>query len=192
MPLSAGKQLREVLTPYLSRVRHTRIGTVHPHHAATPVVFGSPGGPPAQVLHPWMYHHDSSPAAMLFGFFPGRNRRGHDLICRYLANPDAYAPRMGASLQLNADHCYFMFYEHVVVSHHGNVSRPGRIAQGRLAALIQRHAPRTARALRTTFSAATWPYILGSTADLRDLLDRLFLYTSCIQVAKDALDAERA
>lgn len=122
---------------------------------------------------------------MLFGFYSGRNRRGNDLICKVLPAIDEYRPKVGASLQLNAERTLFDDGDHVELSHHGDVSRPKRIARELLAELIQSHATREARALGVAFSPEAWPLSLGSTRALPRLLDRLFLYSWCIQAAKD-------
>lgn len=122
---------------------------------------------------------------MLFGFYEGRNGRGHDLICKALPSPDDYRPKVGASLQLNAERTLVDDGDGVELRHHGEVSRPYRIARELLAELIQNHATREARALDVAFSPNVWPLPLGSTRAMPRLLDRLFLYCWCIQTAKD-------
>ena len=123
---------------------------------------------------------------MLFGFYSGRNRRGHDLICKVLPSLEEYRPKVGASLQLNAERTLEDDGDHVVLFHHGDVSRPRRISHELLAELIQESATREARALDVAFSPGSWPLQLGSTRAPAYLLDRLFLYAWCIQAAKDA------
>lgn len=185
-PTTRGRLFRQIITAHLSRARRTPRGRIVPYDGDEGVVLGTPGGPHTPVETPWLYEEAGSSRCLLFGFYSGRNGRGHDLICKVLPSLEGYRPKVGASLQLNAERTLEDDGDHVRLFHHGDVSRPCRIAHDLLAELIQEYAPREARALGVVFSPGSWPLQLGSTRTPAHLLDRLFLYAWCIQAAKDA------
>ena len=185
-----GRKLKTIISTYLSHPRSTPDYFVRPY--GEPIVLGTPSGPHSPIHPAWIYTSRVGLGCMLFGFYEGRNGYGNDLICKVLDSPSDYVWGVGASLQLNADLNLQDDDDHVLVSHHGRVSRPRTINMDLLADLIQSSAPLAASRLQAVFTRKSWPFTLGSTKQPGQLIDRFFLYASCIQAAKDSFDALNA
>lgn len=181
------RALRQQITKFLAKTRATPLGRVEKYKEE--VILGTPSGPHTPIALPWIYTENDSPRCMIFGFYKGRNGQGNDLICKALQDVNHFKAKVGASLQLNADRNLDDDGEYVRVSHHGVVTRGQTISRDLLAELIQSAAPEQARRLGTVFAPDSWPFEIGSTRKISQLLDRLYLYVSCVQDAKDAFSA---
>lgn len=136
----------------------------------------------------WVYERRGTDLELWFGFY--ENFTENDLICKVVAKgsvPDGE----GASIQFNGSESVephrvggFAF------RHNGNVTVGQRVSRADLVQLIEETAPVEAAALGGFDAKSSWPFRIGTTANLDSLLDRLFEYAFVIEQAKRARRGE--
>lgn len=136
----------------------------------------------------WVYRPLGSSTEVLFGFQD--NFSPHDLMCRAQDADEVQADGRGATLQLNGHNCVLTNGRGQMLIHSGSVTVGSAVKRARLLTLMEEHAPPAFDAL---FAAASkpWPIVLGTTADVPALLDRLALYAFAVEQAKRAIRGER-
>ena len=145
------------------------------------VLMGYPGGshdvPPA-----WIYQHDDSGLEMVFQFY--ENFTDFDLACKVINLGQYPKCGEGASVQFNSDYCVRSVPPYVVLVHRGCVTVRSAIARNKLINMMSLACPQAMRNVGLSVSFSSWPISIGTTEDVRKLLDRLFLYAYCVEQVK--------
>lgn len=136
--------------------------------------FGFPGGrhEPADF---YVYKRKGTGLEMLFAFV--RNFWPNDLFTKIVPAGDTPASGEGATLQFNADLCIGDGDE---LTHYGGVTVIKSVGRRDLVAAIEN----SAGDAWSTFKPLAWPVNIGTAASPSSLLDKLFLYSYCIEQAK--------
>lgn len=175
---SAGSRFRLALEELLEDLPlETSAGEVI--EATTDEQFGFRGGnhEPTECL---IYRPNGSDLEMRFGFYG--NFTPDDIICKVVPIGADIPQGEGASLQLNADQCIRARRDgELILEHSGLVTVAGkRRSRADLLKAIGQTAPEALAML----GGLNWPYTIGSTDDIEQLLDTLFVYAFCIEQAK--------
>lgn len=154
--------------------------------ATTDEQFGFRGGNHEPIAC-WIYRPDGSELEMRFGFY--ENFTPDDLICKVVPIGARIPQGEGASIQLNADQSLRARRDgELILEHSGLVTVAGkRRSRADLLKAIGQTAPDTL----TNLGGLNWPYTIGSTDDLKQLLDTLFVYAFCIAQAKRFFRGDR-
>ena len=150
-------------------------------------LLGSPVGrheiPPA-----WAYRDRQSDLEMIFQFYA--NFTDNDLICK-VCEPRGYSKSSkGASLQFNSSYSIKPMHSTIALVHHGLVTVGTRLRRAALVELIDAAAPAAKALLRLPNHEFSWPIVIGTSNQVEELIDRLFLYAYCIEQAKRSYRGE--
>jgi len=127
----------------------------------------------------WVYSRAGNSLEMVFGFY--HNFTPDDLICKVIPAGEYPLKGEGASLQFNGDLCTEHVSDAIVLQHSGRITVRSAIKRDDLLASVERD---NKNIMQNAGFTGVWPVRIGSTAAIPALLDRLFLYTYCIEQAK--------
>jgi len=150
---------------------------------------GYPGGYHVPVTC-WHYKHDNSNLSFAFGFYS--NFTENDLMCLVGKEENIRARGIGASVQFNSDKSVklsatnsdFDFY------HGGNITVRYAVKREVVANLINELVPDIAKKF-LIHGKESWPVFIGSTNNMTEFIDNLFLYVYAIEQVKRKLRGKK-
>lgn len=146
--------------------------------------FGFPGGK-HESIRCWVYRAHGSAVELLFGFYS--NFTADDLLCKSMATGSSLPQGAGATIQFNADRCIDADGEILALHHSGAVTVGSGVGRRRLVEGIYDRAPEAAVALGGLDVDHGWPFRVGSTGDIPELIDRLAIYAYAVEQAKRSI-----
>lgn len=178
---------RKHLTDYLEK---NDVSSKYGYVAKDKIILdpGFPGGSHGQI-ECWLFKTFSNNLVMAFGFYA--NFTADDLFCKVGTLESIVAKGIGASIQFNGSKSISTENDnHFKLIHSGSITVGHSINRDKLAMLINEHCKYVATQFQIT-NKASWPLEIGSTKNINDFIDKLFLYSYAIEQAKRSLRNEK-
>lgn len=145
---------------------------------------GSPGG--SHSIDRFLcYIRNGTNLQMYFSFY--KNFSDDDLLCKVFSSWGDLYSGMGASVQFNAHRCVDGKGTIAYLRHDGRVTIKKPILRSKLISHIEAICPQEMKLARIS---GEWPVMIGTTTNIPDLINNIFVYAHCIEQAKRIIRSE--